>query len=136
VVDFFDRNDYFEVASAGVIIAITKGVKNKNKHPYVFKNHKRVGRCKLSRNVKIFLKDTHEEIGSAALKKDAKALARDLVRKYQKDVYAKTVYTAPEDEWDFEYTYKPSSTAQMGTYVVFGIEQIDVRRYRKSKAEV
>lgn len=108
VVDFFEQNGYFEVASAGVIIETTKGVRNRNKYPYTFVNHKRIGKCKLNRNIKIFLKDTNEEIGSASLKRDAVTLAKKLVQKYQKDIYAKTVYTAPENEWDFELTYKPS----------------------------
>lgn len=43
---------------------------------------------------------------------------------------------AAEDDWDFELTYIPSYDAKEGVYKVFGIEKVDVNRYRKSKAEI
>lgn len=134
--DFLERNDYFEVESAGVIIETEKGIRNKKKRPYTCKNYKRKGRCKLRRHVTLFLKNTHEQIGSATLKKDAQALAKQLIRQYQQDIYAKTIYMADEDDWDFELQYIPSFDSKEGTYKVFGIEKVDVNRYRKSKAEI
>jgi N-methylhydantoinase B/oxoprolinase/acetone carboxylase alpha subunit len=136
IVDFLERNDYFEVETAGVIIETEKGVKNKKLRPYTYKNCRRKGRCKLFRHVTLFLKDTNEKIGSATLKKDAKALAKQLIRKYQKDIYAKTIYMAADDDLDFELTYIPSYDAKTGVYKVFGIEKADVNQYRKSKAEI
>lgn len=134
--DFLERNDYFEVETAGVIIETEKGIRNRKLRPYTYKNCKRKGRCKLFRHVTLFLKDTHEKIGSARLKKDAQALAKQLIRKYQKDIYARTIYMADENDWDFELQYIPSYDSKEGIYKVFGIEKVDVNRYRKSKAEI
>lgn len=122
----------FDFAGAGIIITLIPGVEDSRKKPYKLNNILREGRCKLNRFIEIRSKDTDEVIGKAKTKLEAIQLSKKLIKNLKKDLYGKTVYTA--DDLDFELQYIPSTTAILGSYIVFGVEEADVKlSKRKSR---
>ena len=64
-------------------------------------------------------------IGEAVNTTEALNLAKSLIRNFRENVYAKTVYNTKDI--DFELEYMPSTKAEKGQYIVFGVEQSDVK---------
>ena len=113
--DFLEQKGMFDFEGAGIIIAIKSGTKDTRKKPYKVISSRRKGRCK--RN--------HEVIGEAVNKTEALNIAKSLIRNFRENVYAKTVYNTKDI--DFELEYMPSTKAEKGQYIVFGVEQSDVK---------
>lgn len=123
--DFLEQKGMFDFEGAGIIIAIKSGTKDTRKKPYKVISSRRKGRCKLYRTIEIRLKRNHEVIGEAVNKTEALNLAKSLIRNFRENVYAKTVYNTKDI--DFELEYMPSTKAEKGQYIVFGVEQSDVK---------
>lgn len=132
VADLMENKSMFDFEGAGIIITLIPGVADTRKKPYKLNNILRKGRCPLSRAIEIRNAETNEVVGKALTKLEAMQLARKLVKVLKQDLYGKTVYTS--DDLDFEIKYIPSATASLGSYVVFGVEESDVRlAKRKSR---
>ena len=112
--DFLEQKGMFDFEGAGIIIAIKSGTKDTRKKPYKVISSRRKGRCKLYRTIEIRLKRNHEVIGEAVNKTEALNLAKSLTVYNTKDI-------------DFELEYMPSTKAEKGQYIVFGVEQSDVK---------
>lgn len=123
--DFLEEKGMFDFKGAGVVIAVSPGVEDTRKNPFKIKNARRVGRCKLSRVLEIRTKKENKLLGTACNKTEAIALAKELIKKCQEDIYAKTVYYS--NDIDFQIEYVPSVRAQLGQYIVFGVDEADVR---------
>lgn len=115
----------FSFKDAGVIIAITSGTENTKKNPFKVNNIKRKGRCKLTRVLEIRSQKNDTLLGAAHSKTEAILLAKQLIKKYQENIYGKTVYIS--SDIDFEMEYNPSTKTQLGQYIVFGVDEGDVR---------
>ena len=132
VANLMENKSMFDFEGAGIIITLSPGIPDTRKKPYKLKNILRKGRCQLSKAIEIRSKDTNEIVGKAFNKGEALLLAKQLVKTFKKDLYGKTVYTS--EDLDFEIKYIPSTTASLGSYVVFGVEDVDVRlSKRKSR---
>lgn len=123
--DFLEEKGMFDFKGAGIIITITAGVEDTKKYPFSITSTRRKGRCKLTRTVEIRTQKDNTLLGSAKNKTEAISLAKDLVKQYQGDVYGRTVYVS--NDTDFEIKYTPSTKAQLGQYIVFGVDEADVR---------
>lgn len=123
--DLMEGKKMFDFAGAGIIITLISGTEDSRKKPYKLNNILRKGRCKLERVIEIRSKDGDEVVGKAITKLEAMQLAKKLIKSLKKDLYGKTVYTA--NDLDFELQYIPSTTASMGSYLVFGVEEADVK---------
>lgn len=123
--DFLEQKGMFDFEGAGIIITIKSGTKDTRKNPYKVISSRRKGRCKLYRTIEIRLKRNHEVVGKAINKTEALNLAKSLIRNFRENVYAKTVYNTKDI--DFELEYMPSIKAEKGQYIVFGVEQSDVK---------
>lgn len=123
--EFLDNKDMLSLKDAGIIIAISVGKENSRKCPFKLNNILRNGRCKLTRTVEIHSKEDNTLLGVAPNKMKAMTLAKELVRKYQVSVYGKTIYVA--NDIDFNMDYVPSTKTQMGQYIVFAVDESDVR---------
>lgn len=129
--EYMDSKNMFDFEGAGVIITITKGIEDTRKNPYTLISSRRKGRARLKRSIEICDTETNEILGVAPTKTQALKLAKKLIRKHRKDMYGKTVYTAPD--LDFELIYTPSVKRQRGRYIVFGVEDADVRISKQKK---
>ncbi len=130
--DFLEEKGMFDFKDAGIIITVSPGVEDTKKNPFKINSTRRKGRCRLTRTIEIRTKEGNTLLGTAHNKTEAIALAKDLIKKYQKDMYGKTVYYS--DDIDFEMEYAPSIRTQLGQYIVFGVDESDVRiSKRKSR---
>ena len=64
-------------------------------------------------------------IGEAVNKTEALNLAKSLIRNFRENVYAKTVYNTKDI--DLELEYMPSIKPEKWQYIIFGVEQSDVK---------
>lgn len=130
--DFLQERGMFDFKDAGIIITVSSGVQDTRKNPYNIISSRRKGRCKLTKVVEIRTKNGDNLVGHAGSKTEAIALAKDLIKDHHEDLYGKTVYYS--SDVDFEMQYKPSIRAQLGQYIVFGVDEEDVRiSKRKSR---
>nr|DAE20101.1 MAG TPA: hypothetical protein [CrAss-like virus sp. ctYsL76] len=98
---------------------------NTKKYPFIITKARRKGRCKMKKVVEIRTKRSNLLLGTAENKTKAIELAKDLIKKQREDLYGKTVYATPDLE--FEMKYDPSIRAKMGQYIIFGVDDEDVR---------
>lgn len=132
--DFLEQKGMFDFEGAGIIITIKPGNKDTRKMPYKLYSSRRKGRCKLYRTIEIRLKSNHQIVGEAANKTEAIQLGKSLIKTYRENLYAKTVYNTKDI--DFELEYIPSVRTEKGQYIVFGVEQVDVKlSKRKNRVE-
>lgn len=123
--DFLEEKGMFDFKDAGIIITVSSGIEDTRKHPFKVQNFRRKGRCQLNRTIEIRTQKDNTLLGVAQNKAEALSLAKQLTRKHQESVYGKTVYTS--NDIDFEIEYTPSVRAQLGQYIVFGVDESDVR---------
>lgn len=128
---FMSNRDMFGVQNAGILICVKTAIAALRKNPYKLINNIRSGRIKLKKEIQIRTKADDKVIGVAQTKNEAKALAKELMREYMEDLYAKAIYSPEENE--FELIYKPSKYARAGQYVVFYSDEGDVRLHNKVK---
>ena len=121
----------FGALKSGIIIAVTPGKKSSRRKPYKLVNSRRVGDIKLRRIVNIHKKSNDELVGSAPNKTEAMELAKRLMIGCKEDLYGKTIYVS--DDIDFELNYSPSSNSSIGQYIIFGVDENDVRVYTRRK---
>ena len=127
--NLLEKKKMFNFTGAGILISVVPGIKDKRKRPYALKNILRKGRCKLNRVIEIRIQDTDEVIAIASTKAEAITKSKQLISQYKKDLYGKTVYIA--DDIDFELAYVPSTSAEKGSYIVFGVEESDATLSKK-----
>lgn len=123
--DLLEEKGMFDFKDAGIIITVSPGVEDTRKNPFKINSTRRKGRCKLSRTIEIRTQRDNQLLGTANNKTEAIALAKELIKKYQENIYGKTVYYS--NDIDFEMEYSPSVRAQLGQYIVFGVDDADVR---------
>lgn len=123
--DFLEKKGMFDFKDAGIIITISSGIEDTRKNPFKVQNFRRRGRCQLDKTIEIRTQKDDTLLGVAKNKIEALNLAKQLTRKYQESVYGKTVYVA--NDIDFKIEYTPSVRAQLGQYIVFGVDESDVR---------
>lgn len=75
--------------------------------------------------VEIIDKDTNKIIATAPNKKKALKKAQQLVERDKRNIYAVRKYIP--SEIDFEIEYVPQDKELLGKYIVFGVEDEDVR---------
>lgn len=125
MVDYLESKNLFNFEGAGAILTVTKGIEIEKENPYHLVNIIRKGKCKLKRGIEIRKRSNDEVVGIAPNKAAAMKLAKKLVKQYRESLYGKTVYTA--NDIDFEMQYNPSVRERLGRYIVFGVEDADVR---------
>lgn len=125
--DYMLDKGMFDFEGAGVIITIQNGTKNKRLKPYKITKFKRGSRCKTKKLVEIRRVDNDEVIGEASCKSEGVELAKELIQKHQTNLYGKLVYRASHNDKLFTAEYIPSKDTKPGQYVVFGVDQADVR---------
>lgn len=123
--DFLESKGMFDFKDAGVIITMSSGTQDDKKYPFDIVSSRRKGRCKLTRTVEIRTQRDNTLLGTASTKTEAIALAKDIIKECREDIYGKTVYTS--SDVDFKMKYKPSLRAKLGQYIVFGVDEADVR---------
>lgn len=123
--DILEKKGMFDFKDAGIIIAVSSGVEDTRKNPFKIDSSRRKGRCKLSRNIEIRTQKDDKLLGTAGTKTKAIALAKELIKKCQEDIYGKTVYYS--NDIDFKMEYSPSVRTQLGQYIVFAVDEADVR---------
>lgn len=130
--DFLEKNSMFDFKDAGIIIAVAPGIEDTKKYPFKITSSRRKGRCKLTRVVEVRSKKTDTVLGTASTKTKAIALAKQLIKKHKEDIYGKTIYVSSDIDFDMEYL--PSNRSKLGQYIVFGVDEGDVRiSKRKSR---
>lgn len=123
--DFLEEKGMFDFKGAGIIITVASGIEDTRKNPFKINSTRRKGRCKLKRVIEIRTQKNDTLLGTANNKTEAIALAKQLIKKYQESIYGKTVYLSADIDFEMEYT--PSVRAQLGQYIVFGVDEADVR---------
>lgn len=124
-----EENNLFPFNNAGVIIAINKGKKPLMRNIFRFVNFPKKGPRKMKRVVEIRNLDTDEFIKNAKNKKAAIRMAKEIVRKYELNVYGVTKYV-PADR-DFELYYDKREEKKYGEFLVFYVDEGDVRLYKQ-----
>lgn len=123
--EFLEEKGMFDFKDAGIIIAVSAGTEDTRKKPYKINSSRRKGRCKLTRVIEIRAKKDDTLLGTAGTKTEAIKLAKQLIKQCQGDIYGKTRYVSSDIDFEIEYT--PSIRARLGQYIVFGVDETDVR---------
>lgn len=123
--NFLEEKGMFNFKDTGIIITISPGKRNTKQYPFKINKFKRKGRCKLTRTIEIRSLKDNILLGVAANKTEAISLAKEIVSREHIDLYGKTVYISSDR--DFEIEYKPSKKFQLGQYIIFGVDEADVR---------
>lgn len=124
MVNYLSAKELFQFEGAGAIIVVTPGFSGWRHSPFEFKN--RDTRSKnMKRLVEIRRIDNDELLGTAPNKKQAVRLAKKIVRQTELSVYGITKYV-PEFR-DFELIYRSGKDSSVGQYIVFGVDNGDVR---------
>lgn len=129
--DFMNRKSMFGTLNSGIIISIKPSIQNKKKNPFKLFNSIRHGRIKLKREIQIRKKSDNTVVGTAYKKNEAKALAKEIIRDLKEDLYAINVYR-PEDH-EFELEYRPAWNARPGQYVIFSVDETDIRLHKNKR---
>lgn len=124
-----EDNNLFGFNNAGIIIALNKGKKPIMRNIYRLINYPKKGPRKMKRVVELRNLDTDELINVAKNKKIAIKMAKEIVRKYELNVYGVTKYI-PDDR-DFEIYYDKSEEKKFGEFLVFSVDEGDVRLYKQ-----
>lgn len=123
--DFLEHKHMFDFKDAGIVITIDKGVPEGRMKPAILTSKRRKGRCKLTRILEIRTQKDDTLIGTASNKTKAIVLAKKLLKKCKESVYGKTIYTSADI--DFELKYTPPINTKMGQYIIFAVDEGDVR---------
>jgi hypothetical protein len=131
--DFLEEKGMFDFKGAGIIITVTSGVEDTRKNPFKINSVRRKGRCKLKRVIEIRTQKDNQLLGTASNKTEAIELSKELIKKCQENIYGKTVYYSSDIDFEMEYT--PSVRTQLGQYIVFGVDEADVRISKRKNRE-
>lgn len=123
--EYMESKGMFDFEGTGIIIAIIPGRTDERMNPYKLTKHKRQGRCKTEKVIEIRRKSDNVVVGMAPNKMEAYKLAKKVIKKQKTDLYAKTAYIS--QDIDFEMEYLPSTHTRLGQYVVFGVDDGDVK---------
>lgn len=126
VADYLEKKNLFAFQGAGIIITINNGVEDTRKNSiFTLKSERRKGRCKLVRTIEIRAKSDDKLLGIAHTKMEALKLAKELIHEHRESIYAKTMYVS--SDLDFEMEFIPTTKSKMGQYIVFSVDEGDVR---------
>lgn len=125
VTQYLEKRKLFSFEGAGLIITLKQGKFNNKSRGHELINYPKKGPRKMKRCVEIRNADTDELIALAKNKKQAIKKAKEIVRNRELNVYGVTKYI-PQDK-DFELHYKQSKLSVFGQYLVFGVDDGDVR---------
>ena len=129
VADFLESHQMLGFKGAGIIITLDPGIQNTKKNPLRVENFHRIGRCKLNRTVEIHKCSDNTLIDVQPNKTAAINSAKELIKEYKEDLYAKTVYQS--EDLDFKIFYNPSPKTRKGRYLVFSVDDSDVRLHKR-----
>lgn len=124
-----EKNNLFGFLNAGVIINFNRKKKPNGNLLYKLVNYPKKGPRKMKRVVEIRNLQTDELITTAKNKKLAIKMAKDIIRKYRQDIYGVTKYI-PEGR-DFELFYEKAGEKFLSEYVVYYVDEGDVRLYKQ-----
>ena len=125
-VDMFEKHRLTEAEGLGMIVCVVPGSQDTRKRPYEFVNNVVEGKKQVERVFEIRRKDTDELIATAPSKAKAEEAAKEAMVAVKADMYCEIVYRIKEGKaLAFELKYAPSTSAVLGTYVVFGNEKAD-----------
>lgn len=121
--EFMVKKNMMTYEGAGIVICIQQSKTDKEEICKI-RNIPRVPR-KWKSLVEIIDKDSNKIITTAPNKNKAILKAKQIVERDKRNVYAVRKYIP--SEIDFEIEYVPQSKELLGKYVVFGVEDEDVR---------
>ena len=113
--DFLEEKGMFDFKGAGIIITVASGVED------------------TKRVIEIRTQKDNQLLGTASNKTEAIELSKELIKKCQENIYGKTVYYSSDIDFEMEYT--PSVRTQLGQYIVFGVDEADVRISKRKNRE-
>lgn len=124
---FLENKKMFAFEGAGAIIMLHKGKYKYRRSTHTFVNYPKKAARKMKRCVEIRNLETDELLGVSNNKNNARKLARQIVRGEQFSVYGVSKYTPIDKKHDFDLVYTPGVNAQLGQFLVFGVDDGDVR---------
>lgn len=127
--DRLDNDGLFQFQDTGIIIEIKKREKPKGRISAYLVNFPKKGPRKMNKTVEIRDLKTDLLLANAKNKKLAIKKAKEIVRNHETDIYAVTKYI-PIDR-DFEMYYHDQSDKFKGEYLVFYVDEKDVRLYKQ-----
>ena len=130
IVNYLQRKQAFENEGAGVIINTVSPFVHKRKYIYTLKKNKKE-KIRYIRRVEVRKKSNDEVLAIASNKTEALALAKELMPSIREDIYGKAVYQS--NRCEFELNYIPTYDCRNGQYIVFGVEDADVRASKRKR---
>ncbi len=130
IIRYLKKRKAFENEGVGVIITALAPHSPKTKTPYKLYRAKRKAIVP-ERVCEIRKKSNDEVIGEGKYVRDAIELAKELIQTEQEDLYGK--YTYKVDRTEFELKYAPGFRYRVGQYIVFGVEDTDVRASKRKR---
>lgn len=130
VVKYLQRRDAFENEGVGVIINTTKPFEKKHRWPYKL-NKGSLEKIRYKRVVEIRKKSNDELLAIAKNRKEAITLSKELIPSIQEDIYGRIIYQP--NRYEFELNYIPNDVYKYGQYIVFGVEDADVRASKRKR---
>ena len=127
--NMLDKDDYFAVENIGIIIEIKKRKRPPRRFALRMVNYPKKGPRPMNKTVEIRNLETDELMAVSKNKKLAMKKAREIVQKYEIDVYGVTKYV-PVDR-DFELYKNRDREKYKGEYLVFYVDEKDVRLYKQ-----
>ena len=127
--NILEKNNLFGFLNAGVIITFNKKKKPNGNLLFKFVNYPKKGPRKMKRVVELRNIKTDELINTAKNKKVAIKMAKEIVRKTGLDIYGVTKYV-PENR-DFEMFYEKAGEKFLSEFLVFYVDEGDVRLYKQ-----
>lgn len=121
--EFMAKKNMMTYAGSGIIICVESSQTNKGEICQM-RNIPRVPR-KWKSIIEIIDKDTNKIVTTALNKKKAILAAKKIVERDKRNIYAVRKYIP--SEIDFEIEYIPQDKKLLGKYIVFGVEDEDVR---------
>lgn len=130
IIKYLQRKNAFENEGVGVVVNTIKPFVVRKQFPYVLNNNKHK-HLEHERIVEIRKKSNDELVATATHKKEAIRLAKKLISSVQEDLYGKIVYQPNRHEFELKYT--PNYDYKYGQYIVFGVEDADVRASKRKR---
>lgn len=127
-VNFMVQHEMFKVKNSAILYTVKSGKYVKHYYSTYFPK-KRIGRCKTKRTIEVRSVKTDKVYGIAHTKMEAIKLAKKLMTTYREDLYGKTVYVATDI--DFTLKFQPPKKSIMGEYIIFQVDDEDVRLYKR-----
>ena len=130
IIKYLKNRKAFENEGVGVIITSAAPHAARVRAPYkLYKSPRQV--LVAERVCEIRKKSNDEVIGTTKYVGEAIQLAKELIQMEQEDLYGKFTYKIDRNE--FELKYMPGSKYRLGQYIVFGVEDADVRASKRKR---